>query len=60
MERIRFRRRRRKRLQVGKNRVGEWKMERYFMRQDYYTLIFDTREADGGGEGHVVEPCGRK
>ena len=29
-----------KTTQVGK---GEWKMERFFMRQDYYTVLFDNQ-----------------
>lgn len=30
-----------KTTQVGK---GEWKMERFFMRQDYYTVLFDNQQ----------------
>ena len=30
-----------KMTQVGK---GEWKMERFFMRQDYYTVLFDNQQ----------------
>ena len=44
MERILFPLKTTKAGQVDKIEKGEWKMERYFMRQDYYTLIFDSEK----------------
>ena len=44
MERILFPLKTTKNGQEGKIEKGEWKMERYFMRQDYYTLIFDSEK----------------
>ena len=35
-------------------------MEHFFMRQDYYTLIFDNQKTDETDEGYYYRSCSNR